>query len=64
MCLSPPLYDSGHASVRPLGLGVSPHLQGLGGGGVELDNVAFNYVSDTPPWELERPKARRTLSRL
>ena len=27
-------------------------LQGLG---VELDNLAFNYVSDTPPWELERP---------
>ena len=27
-------------------------VQGLG---VELDNMAFNYVSDTPPWELERP---------
>ena len=39
-------------SIQPLGLRVSPHLQGLG---VELDNVAFNYVSDTPPWELERP---------
>ena len=46
------LYDSKPTSIRPLGLGVSPHLQGLG---VELDNVAFNYVSDTPPWELERP---------
>ena len=39
-------------SIWPLGLRVSPHLQGLG---VELDNVAFNYVSDTPPWELKRP---------
>ena len=46
-----PLYDSKPTSIRPLGLRVSPHLQGLG---VELDNVAFNYVSDTPPWELER----------
>ena len=46
------LYDSKPTSIRPLGLRVSPHLQGLG---VELDNVAFNYVSDTPPWELERP---------
>ena len=47
-----PLYNSKPTSTRPLGLRVSPHLQGLG---VELDNVAFNYVSDTPPWELERP---------
>ena len=47
-----PLYDSKPTSIRPLGLRVSPHLQGLG---VELDNMAFNYVSDTPPWELERP---------
>ena len=47
-----PLYDSKPTSIRPLGLRVSPHLQGLG---VELDNVAFNYVSDTLPWELERP---------
>ena len=47
-----PLYDSKPTSIRPLDLRVSPHLQGLG---VELDNVTFNYVSDTPPWELERP---------
>ena len=47
-----PLYDSKPTSIRPLGLRVSPHLQSLG---VELDNVAFNYVSDTPLWELERP---------
>ena len=47
-----PLYDSKPTSIWPLGLRVRPHLQGLG---VELDNMAFNYVSDTPPWELERP---------
>ena len=46
------LYDSKPTSIRPLGLRVRPHLPGLG---VGLDNMAFNYVSDTPPWELERP---------
>ena len=44
------LYDSKPASIRPLSLRVSPHLQGLM---VGLDSMAFNYVSDTPPWELE-----------
>ena len=42
-----PLYDSKPTSIRPLSLRVSPHLQGL-------DNVAFNYMSDTPPWEVEQ----------
>ena len=46
------LYNSMPTSIQPLGLRARPHLQGLG---VKLDNVAFNYVSDTPPWVLERP---------
>ena len=37
-----PLYDSKPTSIRPLGLRVSPHLQGLG---VELDNVALSRGS-------------------
>ena len=45
-----PLYDSTPTSIRPLGLRVRPHLQGVG---VELDNVALNYVAEIPPWELE-----------
>ena len=54
MCLSPrmraaiQLKAHVHSSPRPQG-------QTPSSGPWTMDNVAFNYVSDTPLWELERP---------